>query len=238
MRFGGVIFGLIVVLIGAALLFDKLDVGNNDIPGDYWPVILIAIGVIGWVGKGLRPEFGSMILMALGGILLTQNLVDDKSFGDLWPVLAIAIGVSIIFGGGGRKHKRHGKFRMKFQGGGKRWKNKHSHGSSNDASAFFSSGSRSFEGEYTGSTEKIRLGSGGIDFSTATLSEEGATLRLDIALGEYKIRVPNDWKVDIQTEITMAEIDDDRAPASEEERTGPTLTIGGKVLMGSVHISG
>jgi predicted membrane protein len=236
MRFGGVIFGLIIVLIGAALLFDNLDAGSNNIPGDYWPVILIAMGFIGWVRKGLRPELGSMVLMSLGGILLTQNLVDDKSFGDLWPVLAIAVGVSILFGSGNRKRKKHG-FGMKFQGGGKRWKNKHGHRSSSEASAFFSGGSRSFEGEYTGSTEKVRLGSGGIDFSTATLPEEGATLRLDIALGEYKIQVPSHWKVDIQTEITMAEIEDDRAPA-EEERTGPTLTVGGKVLMGSVHISG
>ncbi len=177
-----------------------------------------------------------MLMMSLGGILLTQNLVDDKSFGDLWPVLAIAIGVSILFGGGGRKHKKHG-FGMNFQGGGKRWKNKHGHRSRSEASAFFSGGSRSFEGEYTGSTEKIRLGSGGIDFLKATLPEEGATIRLDIALGEYKIRVPKEWKVDIKTEITMAEIQDDREPA-EDERTGPTLTVGGKVLMGSVHISG
>ncbi len=236
MRFGGFIFGLIVVLIGAALLFDNLDTGSNDIPGDYWPVILIAMGFFGWVGRSLLPGFGPMLLMSLGGILLTQNLVDDKSFGDLWPVLAIAIGVSIIFGPRNRKRK-HGKFGMKFQGGGRRWKNKHGNHSNVDASAFFSSGSRSFDGEYTGSTEKIRLGSGGIDFLKATLPEEGATIRLDIALGEYKIRVPKEWKVDIKTEITMAEIQDDREPA-EDERTGPTLVVGGKVLMGSVHISG
>ena len=41
-----------------------------------------------------------MVLMALGGILLTQNLVDDKSFGDLWPALAIVVGIAIIFGSG------------------------------------------------------------------------------------------------------------------------------------------
>jgi len=234
MRFGGIIFGLIVVFIGAALLFDNLDTGSNDIPSEYWPIILIAIGLFGWIKKGLRPEFGSMMMMSLGSILLTQNLVDDIGFRELWPVLAIAIGVSIIFGGHGKNHRKH-KFGMKFEGGGRRWKN---HERSNvDTSNFFSGGSRSFDGEYTGSTEKVRLGSGGIDFTTATLPEEGATLRLDIALGEYKIRVPNEWKVDIKTEITMAEIEDDRSPA-EEERTGPTLTISGKVLMGSVHISG
>lgn len=235
MRFGGFIFGLIIVLIGAALLFDNLDTGRNNIPGDYWPVILIAMGFFSWIGRSLLPNLGSMVMMSLGGILLTQNLVDDKSFGDLWPVLAIAIGVSIIFGGRGRKRHRR-KFGMKFEGGGRRWKNRQNC-SNVDTSQFFAGGSRSFEGEYTGSTEKIRLGSGGIDFSTATLPAEGATLRLDIALGEYKIRVPSEWKVDIKTEITMAEVEDDRLP-SEEERTGPTLTIGGKVLMGSVHISG
>ena len=98
MRVTKLVFGLVIVLVGAALLFDKLDVAGSDIPGDYWPVLLIVLGFLGWVGRSLLPGFGSLMMMTLGGILLAQNLIDDTSFGDLWPVLAIAIGVSIIFG--------------------------------------------------------------------------------------------------------------------------------------------
>ena len=173
--------------------------------------------------------------MSLGGILLTQNLVEDTSFGDLWPVLAIAVGVSIIFGPRRHRGKKHG-FGMRFEGHGRRWKKHRRSHSAEENGDFFSGGSRQVEGEYTGSTGRVRLSSGGIDLSSATLPEDGATLRLDIKLGEYRIRVPNDWKLDIQADVTMGEIGDDRE-AVEEGRSGPTLTIGGHVLMGGVHIT-
>jgi hypothetical protein len=237
MRFGGTIIGLVVVLIGAALLIDNLEFTDTDnIVGDYWPVILIALGFFGWIGKGLRPEMGSMVLMALGGILLTQNLVDDKSFVDLWPALAIAVGIGVIFGSRRKHRNRHG-FGMKFYGKGKRWQNRERCRSNKDSSAFFSGGSRRFEGEYTGSTARVKLASDGLDLSDATLPEDGATLQLDVTLGEYKIRIPREWKVDLQTEVTMGEISDNRTPV-EEPREGPTLTIGGKIFMGGVEISG
>lgn len=237
MKFGGMVFGFVVVLIGAALLFENLDSSNSDnIIGDYWPVILIGLGFLGWIGKGLRPEMGSMMLMALGGILLTQNLSDEYSFRDLWPALAVAFGLSVIFGSASRKRRKHG-FGMKFHGKGRRWKNEFHDRSHADAEKFFRGGAREFEGEYTGSTARVKLGSDGIDLTKATLPAEGATIELDVTLGEYKIRVPREWKIDIQAEVTMGQIEDNRAPA-EEDRTGPTLVVGGKVLMGGIDISG
>ncbi len=240
MRIGGMVFGAIVVLIGASLLLDNLDVTGDYPVGDYWPVILIALGFFGWIGKGLRPELGSMVLMALGGILLTQNLVDDKSFGDLWPALAIAVGISIIFGGTGRKNKKK-KFAMKFQKG----RNGGDHGprgghnrdkSSHDANEFFSGSERVVDGEYTGSLARVRLAGGSIDLTNATINENGAILELDVTLGGYKIRVPNDWKLDLQADVNMGEISDNR-PDPESPREGSTLTIGGRIFMGGVEIS-
>jgi hypothetical protein len=153
MRIGGYIFGLIVVLIGTALLLDNLGI-SGDVPiGEYWPVLLIALGFFGWVGKRFVPELGSMVLMTLGGILLTQNLSDDKSFGDLWPALVIAIGISIIFGRSRRKGCSK-KFGMRFQKG-RNWGD-HGHGrfrnrdrdkSSHDVDEFFSGSERQVDGE-------------------------------------------------------------------------------------------
>ena len=241
MRISGIVFGLLVVVIGAALLFDNFDVSGDYPFSDYWPVILIAVGFLGWVGKGLRPELGNMVLMALGGILLTQNLVDDKSFGDLWPALAIAVGIAIIFGSG-RNKRRKKKFEMKFKKHGKRsdwggWANRKHEMSGHDSDEFFSGSERKVDGEYTGSLARVKLAGGSIDLSKATLPEDGATLELDVMLGGYKIRMPNDWKLVIIADVTMGDISDNRPSASEGERTGPTLTIDGRVFMGGVEIS-
>jgi hypothetical protein len=55
-------------------------------------------------------------------------------------------------------------------------------------------------------------------------------------LGGYKIRVPNEWKVEFAADITMGEISDNR-PDADGDRTGATLTIDGRVFMGGVEIS-
>ena len=237
MRFSGIVLGLVIVSVGAALLFDKLDVsgaGAGTIV-DYWPVLIIVLGVSQWFGRGLLPGFGSLMVMTLGGILLAQNLIDDKSFGDLWPVFAIAIGVSIILGP--FRRNRHGRrFSMKFQGRGRRWKG-HGIGPGHNTEAFFSGGGRQVDGEYTGSNARVKLASDGIDLTRATLPEDGATLNLDVLLGEYKIRVPGDWKLDIRAEVTMGQIEVNR-PDNDDERSGPTLVIDGRVLMGGVEITG
>lgn len=237
MKFSGMVFGLIIVVVGAALLFDNIDVSGDYPVGDYWPVILIALGFLGWIGKGLRPELGNMVLMSLGGILLTQNLHDDLSFGDLWPALAIAVGISIIFAPYRRK-KRGKKFRMAFEGGRKKrkWSNRNS-GSSFDSNEFLSDSERVVDGEYTGSIARVKLAGGSLDLTNATLPDEGALLELDVVLGGYKVKVPETWSINIDADINMGEISDNRKQHGEDSAPGPQLAIGGRVFMGGVELT-
>jgi len=225
------------------LLFDNIDVSGDYPFSDYWPAILIALGFFGWIGKGLRPELGNMVLMSLGGILLTQNINDDLSFGDLWPALAIAVGISIIFAPLNRKRSKK-KFKMRFEGrhghkGPSRFRKGSSSGSgsSHDANEFFSGSERVVDGEYTGSLARVKLAGGSIDLTNATLPEEGAVLELDIVLGGYKVRVPKDWSVEINADINMGEISDNREDHGGDTESGPKLSIGGRVFMGGVEIS-
>ncbi|MDP6666947.1 MAG: hypothetical protein QF357_06065, partial [Dehalococcoidia bacterium] len=201
MRISGPIIGLVIALVGAAILFDNLDSSsNNNIPGDYWPVLLIVLGAWGWLGHGFRPGFGSVLLMTLGAIFLAQNLVDDTSIGDLWPILAIALGVSIVLGPkrgwSGRRGWKGGREKGAWVGGtgnwGRRGRSRH------DASELFSEREQQVEGEYTGSTASVTLGGGVLDLRNATLPDEGATLVADVKLGEYTVRVPADWQLDVK----------------------------------------
>ncbi len=233
MRKGGNLgIGLILVVIGVLFLMDTLDVVDSDIPGDYWPVILIAIGVWGWLSRGFRPHFCSVLLMTLGGMFLAQNLVDDISFGDLWPVLVIVIGVSFVLAPGRRwgRKRRHRQWGRNWQRSGQKT------GSVHDTDELFSDSERQIEGEYTGSTASVRLAGGILDLTRATLPPEGATLDLDVTLGGYKIRIPADWQLDIRADVTFGELEDKR-PTPSETRTGPTLTIEGRVFMGGVEIT-
>ena len=173
------------------------------------------------------------MMMTLGGIFLAQNLADDVSFGDLWPVLAIMLGVSVLLAP---------RRRFRGHGAGVGWERKWriasgSERSDHDASEFFSEGEQRIDGEYTGSSAIVRLGGGKLDLTGATLPPEGATLDLDITLGGYEVRIPNDWQLDIRADVALGELKDTR-PGPGDTRTGPTLTIGGRVFMGGVEITG
>ena len=56
-------------------------------------------------------------------------------------------------------------------------------------------------------------------------------------MGGYKVRVPNGWSVEINTDINMGEISDNRAEHGGDTEAAPKLTIGGRVFMGGVEIS-
>lgn len=254
MRTGKSLFGIIIILVGAALLFDNLDTETTDIPGTYWPVLLIFLGAWGWLRHGWRPSFGNVIFMTLGGIFLTQNLSDEYSFRDLWPILAIAIGGS-IFLAPRRKNRGWKRARHEFGNWSPNVRQNAGPGPSsgdsdsdsgghrglgaatgNDTNEFFSGSERHIDGEYTGSSVNVMLAGGLLDLTAATLPEEGATLDVDVKLGGYKLRIPNDWIIDLKAEVALGEVNDSR-PSVEGTRPGPTLTITGKVFMGGIEIS-
>jgi hypothetical protein len=108
---GNAIVGVILITIGIVFLLDTLNIYANDLISDYWPVLFIVMGAWEPIFKFRRPHLGNLLMIALGGLLLADKLVDDVSIGELWPVWLIIIGVSFVFG----QFKR-GKRRPRNQG--------------------------------------------------------------------------------------------------------------------------
>ena len=92
---GNLAVGIILIALGILFLLDSLDVVTDNIH-TYWPVILIAIGSLGWLSQGPRPSFGNVLAIALGVLFLIANLSDTIEFRELWPVLIILIGINIV----------------------------------------------------------------------------------------------------------------------------------------------
>lgn len=92
-----VLAGFVVVLVGCALLLQKM---GYFFPWWLftWPMILIAVGVFSGLKSGFR-FFGSFILMAIGGLFLAQEIFagfEIERF--IWPAVIITIGLGVIFG--------------------------------------------------------------------------------------------------------------------------------------------
>lgn len=61
-----------------------------------WPMILVAIGMLGAVKMRFRPG-GWMVILAVGGIFLAEHIVPGLSVHEIaWPLLFIAVGFWIM----------------------------------------------------------------------------------------------------------------------------------------------
>ena len=90
---GRLIAGVVLVALGFLFLVDNLLTWDVGYLWNYWPLILVAIGVSkltrGW-GRG-----GGFFLIVLGGFFLLDEL-DVWYAEDTWPVLIMALGGIMI----------------------------------------------------------------------------------------------------------------------------------------------
>ena len=102
-----IFLGLLLVALGIMFLLDTTNLlgEETDVVGTYWPALLIGWGVWGILRKGFRLRLGSLIILALGVVLLLSNLdIWAWNAGQLWPVLLVLLGL-VIIGRLGRPHR-------------------------------------------------------------------------------------------------------------------------------------
>lgn len=93
----GVFFGGLILALGVLFLANNLGVTNFDISVfQWWPVILIAVGLWLLISSGFRRLVAPLALISIGVIFLLSSLglaIDLLSY---WPVLLIVIGAVIL----------------------------------------------------------------------------------------------------------------------------------------------
>jgi hypothetical protein len=94
---GTMIPGLILVAIGALFLLDNLHIVHVSAWFAYWPVLVIAVGLVKLVDStytGGRIAGG--VMMTVGGLFLADNL-GFLRIDQMWPLILIAIGVFMLW---------------------------------------------------------------------------------------------------------------------------------------------
>jgi hypothetical protein len=91
-------WGLLLIGIGAALLLDQLDLFNIYDLWHYWPLILIVLGINKMIGYPTAADFTSGLWTVFIGIWLFANLehMFGMTFRNSWPYLIIAWGVTLV----------------------------------------------------------------------------------------------------------------------------------------------
>lgn len=93
--------GLLLVLVGVALLLNKLDL-VEWYWGDVYPVIMLGLGILFFsfvfVRRDRNASFWGTTFLLLGGFFFLRNfdIIPYYFWEEIWPVIPLAIGIGFI----------------------------------------------------------------------------------------------------------------------------------------------
>ena len=231
---GRLIGGLIVIALGGLFLLDSLDILDfGEIIGWAASIALILFGLGLLVTRKFRQVFFPIVLIIVGLFLLLGNLgVDSWRF---WPVILIVVGAAIIFGGTRRRSRN-----SKRNASGNSTVLSESSTTTNEGEVSISctlgeSNERVETSDFTGGTVNVTLGNVNLDLRDATIINRPAALDVSLTMAGLNLRVPSDWAVAMETDVTMGESEDKRTRAASPSDT-PHLMITGSLTMASLAI--
>jgi len=208
------IIGIFFAILGVLLTLDNLDLIDADRYLAYWPLVLVAIGILKFQEAGRR-VLGAF-LIGIGALNLISNTVDFRlSVFDLWPAALILAGIVIV--------ARAFGFSLPSLSG------------PSDSTVWAIFGVRKIKIDsraYAGARIIAFMGGCELDLTKADMEQGPATIELFVMWGGIEIKVPEGWEVIGNTVPIMggAEIRTKAAPG------GRRLIVNGLALMGGVEI--
>ncbi len=223
----GLFFGAIVVAVGVLLLLDNLGIYRFHDIWQYWPVLLIALGMSrivdsrtpsGWI-------WGGMVTL-VGAFLLLDTLdIFPFSFAMYWPVLLIAFGVSVLVRALERNQIRAG-------------------GPPNPdspivgAHAIFSDNKSGTDTkDFQGGEASAIFGAARFDLRNASMTVDEARIHVEVIFGEAEVRVPETWNVVSRAAVVFGAVNDKTIhPRPDPNTKTPRLVITGSAIFGAITL--
>lgn len=220
------VIGLVVLALGAAILLDNLGHPIGRYALQYWPAVLIVIGVSKILqARNMPGAIGGGIFIFAGAWLLGTRLgLIDQSFWRVlrtyWPLILVAVGVSTIW----RAVTRQGRDERELA-------------DSRDlvsSSAFLGGLKRvNASPNFKGGEATAVMGGVMLDLRKAQISGE-AVLDVFAMWGGVELQVPEAWAIDLRVTPLLGGVDD--KTRSVTDPAAPRLVVRGTVLMGGVEI--
>ena len=216
------VIGIVIIVVGVLFTLDNLGFIEADVYLRFWPVILIAVGLMKLWAGGRGASLPGLLLFFAGVWLLLQSMaIVTISLWSLWPVLLIVAGGSMIWRGVyGPACQRaladtdgHSTISaMAVLGGVNRGNN-----------------SRTFRG---GDLTAV-MGGCQIDLRNAAI-EGDAVIDVFAMWGGIEIRVPEEWSVSGRVTPILGGYEDKTRPI--RDAATQRLIVRGMVIMGGVEI--
>ena len=221
------IIGIAIVLVGALSLLANLGFHVDIHLWDYWPVILILIGLsMIFKGPEYRSSFGGSLFLIVGILFLLNNFeIIHFGMGIFWSIIIILIGVAIL---------KHG-----LGGSGK---------SALDAdyiniTAILGGGEHNFTSkQLRGGKVFAFMGGAKLNLKEADFADDSIVIEIFAMMGGVEIIAPVNWQVSMHGLPILGGMDNKTSARPREDRaeisgTSPKrLVINGTAILGGIEV--
>jgi len=240
---GGMIIGLGVIAVGVLFLLRNVGIVYFDDLWQFWPVILIVVGL----SKFANPHSASnvvsgLLISGIGTVFLLRNL--GYFYGDvwsyLWPGILIAIGLSILV-----KHLERIHEPPPPPGSSTSFPSGAVFPSATTSSSNFLHIENVFSGtrqkiesqDFEGGKIAVVFGGAEIDLRSAGTKREEITIKADAVFGGIELWVPAHWQTIVRGSGVFGSFEDKTFPAAPGATVkAPRLLITGGAVFGSVIV--
>ncbi|MEX2425454.1 MAG: DUF5668 domain-containing protein [Thermomicrobiaceae bacterium] len=214
------VIGILLILGGIVFLLDAADVvPAGEILSDWWPLVLVALGLLAMFGSP-RSWTGGGILVAIGFVLLmaTLDILDVSLWQLIIPLVLIGAGLSLVIRGfgGGRAPDRNDRLNL--------------------FSAMSEQHVRSEAVAFRSASLTSLLGEMKLDLRGATLDPGGAQVDVFCLMGDLTVFVPRGWRITVNGVPLLADFQDETESQPDLPPDAPELSVTGVAILADVDV--
>jgi len=215
------VLGLAIAALGVLFTLDNLHILRADRYLEYWPIVLVAIGLVHVSqAKSAAGTVGGAIWILVGVILLGGRLgFIHANIWNFWPLILVLVGARIVWQtmDGNRALDRGDTSAtvsaIAVMGGFERRITSH---------------------EFRGGEITAFMGGGKVDLRDAMPAGGQAVINIFAMMGGFEILVPETWRVISEVTPFMGGIEDKSRTSTNP--SAPCLVLRGFVMMGGVTL--
>jgi hypothetical protein len=226
----GILPGLVLISWGGLLLLREQGIIDPSLRvGDFWPLVVIGLGLgIAVGGRHLFSWLVGAVVALLGAGLLAQKLGYPVALArpaHLWPILFIVAGVGVIWKGLTRRSRPRQLADEQV--------------SADELQRQVTMGGLALvvdSQQFRGGSLGVTMGEIRADLRRATMAGEEATLDLSVTMGGIELYLPSSWQVVSDVSPFMGVVEDKTEPRPDAAGVQRRLVLRGKITMGAVNI--
>lgn len=223
----GIVPGLIVIGIGVLFLLNNLNIVFVHEWWRYWPVILIAAGMVKLVDSPYSNDKAKGgVLVAVGALFLADNLgFINLSWRDYWPLVLIGAGLLMLVTR--LTPPQLGMPSMPASG---------HEGSLNEYAVFGGVERKVTTDDFRGGNIQAMFGGVEIDLRRATMRGDSAAIDLNAMFGGIELKIPQNWIVVSSVAAIFGGLSNKTLQPAADEPGVKRLFIRGAAVFGGVEL--